>query len=203
QRDRDTDELPATTKLCDQIRGSIRECQARFLFFVRVSRNTRAQQFVRSSQSISQRAQQLECDIRITSDERKKRIARKNCKLCIFDDSGVSRSLSPVNDCHLAEEVALREFCEGHFLIVVVADTDKHAAFLDQVHRVALVALLEETCVLRHLFVGKQAAELRCRFVIERGKQRHRTKRLERHLSSRLRHGNPPIFEPRIYADKR
>src|SRR5262249_25276248 len=98
----------------------------------------------------------------------------------------VSRSLSSVDDRHLAEEVALRKLGESQLLLVVVANTDSYPATLYQVHRVALVALPEETRALRHSLVGKQIAQFAGCFVVERGEERHRAKRFERHLTSGL-----------------
>jgi hypothetical protein len=159
-RDRNADKLPATAKLRNQIGSTIRKRQARFLFFVRVTRNSRAQQFVCATQSVGQRAEHLECDIRIVrTNERnasRERIANRASSITLR----ISRTLAPVDDRHLTEEVALREFRQRQFLIVVVANTDPHAPALDQVHRVALVALFEETRVLRHHFVGQQVAQL-------------------------------------------
>ena len=76
QGDRDADELPATAKLRDQISSAIGKSQTRFLFFVRVTRHSRAQQFVCASQPVRQSAEHLERDVRIAAHEREKRIAR-------------------------------------------------------------------------------------------------------------------------------
>ena len=77
--------LPATTKLRDQVGGAVGERHARVFFFVSVTRNSRAQQVVCSSQPVGKRAKHFQCDVGISAHEIQKRVARENREA--FEDS--------------------------------------------------------------------------------------------------------------------
>ena len=152
---RNDDELPTAAKLRDHVGRAIRHRQTRFFFFVRVARNTRAQQFVSAPQTISQRTQHFQRHVRFRSDKREKRIARQNREARVFDHLRVSGTLPPVDDRHLAKKISLGQLREGQFLLVVVANTDPHPPAFNQVHRVAGVALAETGACSAALFFRK------------------------------------------------
>src|SRR5258705_12088809 len=100
----------------------------------------------------------------------------------------MSRSLTAIDQGHLAKEVSLREFSKNQVFLVVITNADPHTTTLNQIHRVTHVALTKETRVPLTILFGKQAAQFSCCIIVEGGKERHRTKRLERHLTSRVLH---------------
>ena len=70
---------------------------------------------------------------------------------CFFRDRGIGRALLAVDDCHLAEEITLGQFCQNDLFLIIVANGNSHPTAFDQVHGIALVACAKQRGAAGHV----------------------------------------------------
>ena len=169
------DEFPTAAKLCDPVRGAIGECHTQGFLLIHVARYAMAQELVCPSQPRGQCRKQFQCHPRVAPHEREKIVTSKLRQPCGLNRGRIRRPTLAIEHRHLAEEISRAQLSQRYDCAVSVGNADPHLAHIDQIHRVARVAVAKNRGRLRIIVNGQIFAQLGGRFGIERREERDRT----------------------------